>query len=314
VTRPIVLLTHPIHPDAMARMAGVAQLRVAADHSEAGLVAAVSDAVALVVRMPISRAVIEAGHRLKLVARHGVGVDYIPVETCAQRGIAVTITPDANTQSVAEWVIGAMLALAHRFGPATRRARDGRWLERDGLTGIELRGRTLGVVGYGRIGSRLAAMSQSALEMRVVAYDPYRKPEEMQASAVQWHDLDDLLGIADVVSLHAPATAETINLIDRARLEQMKQGAILINAARGALVDTEAVVEALASGRLGGLAVDGIRDEPPEADHPLFEFDNVIITPHSAALTEEALRKMGEAAADEVLRVVAGQPPLNPVK
>jgi D-3-phosphoglycerate dehydrogenase / 2-oxoglutarate reductase len=297
----------------MARMARRARLRVADDHSESGLAAAVADAVALVVRMPIPPMVIEAGHRLQLVARHGVGVDYVPVETCTRLGIPVTITPDANTQSVAEWVIGAMLGLAHRFGPAMRRVRDGRWAEREGLTGIELHGRTLGIVGYGRIGARVSAMAHSALGMRVVAHDPNRKAEEMSAANVQSLTLDDLLDVSDIVSLHAPAVAETVKLIDRTRLERMKPGAILINAARGALVDTEAVVEALALGRLGGLAVDGLDVEPPRADHPLFAFDNVIITPHSAALTDAALRNMGEAVAEEVLRLVTGQPPLNPV-
>jgi len=311
--RPLVLLTQPIHDTAMRRLEERAVVRVAEDRTEAGLIAAVKDAAALIVRDPISAAVVKSGENLRVIARHGVGTDYIPIDVCTERRIPVTITPDANSSSVAEWVIGAMIALSHRFGIAARRAREGEWRRRDGLTGFELGGRTLGIVGFGRIGARVAKMASVGLGMRVIAFDPMRDRSEIEATGAVAMSLDEVVGTADVVSLHVPATPETRRLIDSRKINLMRPGALLINSARGSLVETDALVTALADGHIAGAALDGLELEPPAATHPLLHFDNVLLTPHSAALTEEALVRMGNTAADEVLRVLAGQSPLHSV-
>lgn len=313
MARPLVLLTQPIHDTAMRRLEESAVLRVAEDRTETGLIAAVKGAAALIVRDPISAAVVMAGESLRVIARHGVGTDYIPVDVCTQRRIPVTITPDANSSSVAEWVIGAMIALSHRFGIAARRAREGEWSRRDGLTGFELGGRTLGIVGFGRIGARVAKMASVGLSMRVIAFDPIRDRSEIEATGAVAMSFDEVLGKADVISLHVPATPETRRLIDANKIGLMRPGVLLINSARGSLVETDALVAALADGRIAGAALDGLELEPPAATHPLLSFDNVLLTPHSAALTEEALVRMGNTAAEEVLRVLAGQPPLHSV-
>lgn len=294
----------------MERIANIAEIRVASDRSEQALQAQIRDAVALVVRDPITPPVIAAGSALRLVARHGVGTDYIPVEECTRRGIPVTITPGANTNAVAEWVIGTMISLAHRFGVAVSNVRNGEWKKREGLEGFELSGRILGIVGFGRIGSAVSRIAKHAFDMRVLAFDPERNAEDIAEQGAIKSGLDRLLEESDFVTLHLPSTPATRHIIDAGRLGRMKRGAILINGARGALVDTDALVAALQRGQLSGAALDGLAQEPPPPGHPLTGMSNVILTPHSAALTEEALHNMGHMVADEVERVLRGAPPL----
>lgn len=306
MSRPVVLFTQPIVASAMERIAKVASVRIAADRSETGLREQIVDAAALVVRDPIPASVIAAGKKLKLVARHGVGLDYIPVEECTRLGIPVTITPGANTNAVVEWAIGMMIALSHRFGTAIRNTRDGEWKTRDGLEGFELSGKTLGVIGFGRIGSALSSLASAAFKMRVLAFDPAQNAEQIAAHGARKVSIDEVLRESDFVSLHLPAVAETRHIINSNTLSAMKAGAILINGARGALVDAAALEVALSTGHLAGVAMDGIEDEPLPPDHPLLHRDDVILTPHSAALTIEALNNMGHMVADEVERSLRG--------
>ncbi len=312
-SRPVVLLTQPIAESALARIRAVAEVRIASDRSEQGLRDQIRDAEVLVVRDPIAPSVIEAGERLRLVARHGVGLDFIPLDECKRRGIPVTITPGANTNAVVEWVVGCMIALAHRLGTATRFTRQGEWKKRDGLEGFELSGKTLGIIGFGRIGSALSAVAKAAFAMDVLAYDPDRSAQDVAAQGARKAALDELLKNSHFVSLHLPATIDTKHIINRESLARFRKGAVLINGARGALVDTDALVDALSSGRLAGVAMDGVDTEPLPLDHPLLNHDDVILTPHSAALTKEALENMGNMVADEVERTLQGIPPRNRV-
>ncbi len=306
--RPIALLTHPIHTKAMELLRGEAEVRVLAQADEAGLLREIVEADALLVRMPVSPEVIRAGKKLKIVARHGVGLDYIPVELCTELGIPVTFTPDANTESVAEHAIGAMIALAHRFAPADRAIRLGNWAWRDRLTGIDLFERTLGIIGLGRIGSRVAEIASQAFRMRVLGHDPHISPGTTKEN-VTLVDLPELLEQSDFVTIHTPLTPQTRHTLNSARIGSMKRGSFLVNAARGGLVDTGALAAALSSGHIAGAALDVLEDEPPLPDNPLLGLENVLITPHSAALTEEAMYRMGMTAAEDIARVLRGEPP-----
>jgi D-3-phosphoglycerate dehydrogenase len=170
--RPNILLTHAIHPEAMARLQAEADVKVLADPSAQGLLREIPTTDALLVRMPIAAGAIRAGRRLRVVARHGVGLDYIPVDVCTDLGIPVVYTPDANTESVAEHVVGTMIALAHQVVRADRAVRAGRWNDRDRLMGFDIHGRTIGIVGMGRIGARVARICREGFGMRVLGHDP----------------------------------------------------------------------------------------------------------------------------------------------
>jgi D-3-phosphoglycerate dehydrogenase / 2-oxoglutarate reductase len=307
----VVLLTHSIDPEAVRLISSVAEVRILSQPDEAGLLREIAEADALLVRMPITAEAVRAGKRLRVVARHGVGLDYIPVDVCTELGIPVTFTPDANTESVAEHVIGSMIALAHRIGAADRAIRQGNWSWRDKNVGLDLFGRTLGVIGLGRIGSRVSEVAHQAFRMNVLVHDPYLPPDFAGPRGVTRVNLDELLNRSDFVTIHVPLTPKTKHMLDSDRIGSMKRGSFLINAARGGLVETEALAKALVDHHLAGAALDVLEDEPPRSDNPLLGLENVLITPHSAALTEEAMSRMGMTAAEDIVRVLRGQSAIN---
>lgn len=307
----IVLLTHPIDAAATQLLSSVAEVRLLSQPDEVGLLREIPDADALLVRMPITARAIHAGKRLRIVARHGVGLDYIPVNVCTDLGIPVTFTPDANTESVAEHVIGSMIALAHRLSPADRAIRQGNWSWREKNIGVDLFRRTLGIIGFGRIGSRVSQIASQAFGMQVRIYDPFLPSDFATPPDVTCVGLDELLSSSDFITIHVPLSPATKHLINSERISLMKRGSFFINTARGALVDTQALVEALASHHLAGAALDVLEDEPPKQDSPLLSLENVLITPHSAALTEEAMFRMGMTAAEDIVRVLRGENAIN---
>jgi len=235
---------------------------------------------------------------LKVVGRAGVGLDNVDVEAATERGILVMNTPGANATATAEHAWALLLALCRRLPAADASVRRGEW-ERGRFTGIQLAGRTLGVVGLGRVG-RLVAARGRGFGMTVLGYDPYLSVEAAAELGVELVELDGLLAGSDVVSLHAPLTDETRALIDAAALARVRPGALLVNAARGGLVDEAAVAAALADGRLGGAAFDVYAAEPP-AGSPLLEAPNVVLTPHIAASTFEAQRDVSVQIAEQVV-------------
>ena len=242
--------------------------------------------------------------RLRVVARYGVGVDRVDLEAAARHGVAVTITPGANANAVAELTIALLFALARPLVQGCEAARAGRW---SAVHGTELAGRTLGLVGLGRIGSLVAAKAR-ALGLRVLAYDPYVTAR----AEVQLVELDALCDGSDFLSLHAPLTDETRGLVDDAFLAALRPGAALINTARGELVDEDALLRALDAGRLRAAALDVLAKEPPPAAHPLLARDDVLVTPHIGPHTAEATTAMGRLALDDLLAVLSGREPRFP--
>jgi (S)-sulfolactate dehydrogenase len=270
----------------------------------ADLASAVADARALIVRnrTQVRGALLEAAPRLRVVGRLGVGLDNIDLDACRARGIAVHPATGANDVSVAEYVITAMLVLLRRAWFATPQVIAGKW-PRMSTIGREVSGRTLGLIGLGGI-ARETASRAAALGMRVVAFDPHLPADHAAWSLAGRTDLDGLLAAADVVSLHVPLTGETRNLLDAPRLARLRPGAIVINAARGGVLDESALAAALRSGHLGGAALDVFEREPLDAATAgRFEgVPNLILTPHIAGVTEESNVRVSEVTAAAVLR------------
>jgi D-3-phosphoglycerate dehydrogenase len=252
----------------------------------------------------------DAAPRLRVLSRIGVGYDNIDVAAATARGIAVCYTPQAPTVSTAEHALALLFALAKRVCASERDVRAGRWHPTFWThKGMELDGRTLGLVGAGRIGGRVAVVAR-AIGMRVIAFDPFLDDARAAELGVECvGSLDALLAESDVVSLHAPSTSQTRHMIDAARLAQMKPGALLINTARGALIDEAALVDALRSGRLGGAGLDVFEREPIDPAHPLLTLDNVVLTDHIASHTWAGHHRLYETAVLQALQALRGERP-----
>ena len=257
----------------------------------------------------IDAAVIEAATRLKVIARYGVGVDRVDVAAATRRGIVVTNTPGANSVAVAELTIGLILALSRNLCRADQATRRGEWPR---YSGVGLRGKTVGCVGFGSIGREVAARLQG-FGCRLIASDPYLKPENFAGSGVSLVALEALLASADIVSLHTALTSVTAGMADKRFFRQMKPGAFLVNTARGELIDEAALQHALESGHLRGVALDCFQQEPPRPEHPLLQFPQVIATPHTGSHTDEAMNTMGRMSLEACLAALRGEPPSHVV-
>ena len=249
---------------------------------------------------------------LRVVAVHGAGVDQVDVAACTQRGVLVTNTPGANANAVAELTLGLILSLARRIPQAASRVGAERVWGEARHTGVELKGKTLGLIGIGQVGSRLTKMAL-AMGMKVLAHDPGLKSEEIKARGARPTRYDTLLSRADFITLHAPLTPKTHHLIDRQAISKMKKGAFLVNAARGPLVDEAALARALKSGRIGGAALDVLEGEPPDPESAIFGAPNLILTPHMAGSTHECLEAIATWAGADIARVLSGKKPRYPV-
>ena len=246
--------------------------------------------------------------RLLCVSTYGAGYDTIDVAACTDAGVAVVNQAGGNADSVAEHTLGVMLALSKRIAESDRRLRRERGFTREDLTGRELRGKVLGLVGIGHIGTRVAALAR-AFGMTVLAADPYLTEPEIGRRGAESVALEALLARSDVVSLHCPRTAETLGMIDARAFARMKPGALFITTARGGIHDEAALAEALRSGRVGGAGLDVWDEEPPPLDHPLLRLDNVVATYHTAGVTHEARRNVASIAAEQIVAMLKGGRP-----
>jgi D-3-phosphoglycerate dehydrogenase / 2-oxoglutarate reductase len=251
----------------------------------------------------VDAALLARAPRLRVLARTGVGVDLVDVEEASARGIAVVITPGTGSRAVAEGVFAHALHLVKRLTPLTRLVREDRWAERAGGAVGDLDGATIGIIGYGRIGRRVGELA-AAFGMRVLAHDPVSPPP----AGVDCPDLGELAEASDVLTLHASLTKATYHLVDADFLARIRPGAILVNCGRGGLLDLDAALAALESGRLGGIGLDVFDPEPPP-HHPLFDHPNVVLTPHLMGLTRRATAATFAAAARGVSDVLAGRRP-----
>jgi D-3-phosphoglycerate dehydrogenase len=270
--------------------------------SEDELVATIPGAHAMVVRSAtkVTRRVIEAADELRVIGRAGVGIDNVDRQAATENGVIVMNTPLGNTVTTAELAISLICSLSRHIPKADRRTRTGNW-KKKGLMGTELTGKTLGVIGLGRIG-QVAAKRALGLEMNVIAHDPYltSRGGESPIQSVELLELDELLTRSDFVTLHVPLLDSTRNLLSEEKLALMKPGARLINAARGGLVDEAALATALEEGRLAGAALDVLAEEPPAADHPLVGREDVILTPHLGASSHEAQENVARQVAEQI--------------
>ena len=305
-----VYVDGPIHEEALGMLRSTTE--VVPEAVELG--AALPDVHAVLLRTAsLDAEAIERARSLRVIARHGVGVDNVAVDVAARRGIPVLITPQANLRSVAEHVFALALAVSRNLILADDTVRSGRFASRDRLIGRELSGATLGVIGLGRIGGEVARMAAWGFGMRVLGYDPWLSRGRIrERGAEPVETLPDLLRACDLVTVHVPLSGQTRGLLGRRELASMRPGSILIQTSRGGVVDEDALVEALRSGHLAGAGIDVYETEPPPQDHPFFSMEQIVLTPHTAALTEQAMRRMAVDAAKGILDVLGGADPYEP--
>lgn len=320
-----ILVVEHIHPAGEALMAEKAELVFPKPQNLEGILAAIGDCDALVVRnTKITRQIMEAAPKLAVIGRHGVGYDTVDTRAAAELGIPVVYTPAANTESVAELAIGMIISLARRLTLANKAMQAEELLSetvtmaimaRDrGLIGFDIWGKTLGVIGVGRIGSSISRKVIAAFGMKVLGNDPYVDAQTMAGYGVKKvESLEEMLPQCDIVTVNCSGGEGTRHLINARTLAAMKPGAYLVNGARGTIVDEAALIAALQEKRLAGAAIDVFDPEPPHPGNPLLHMENVIVTPHMGAMTEESLYNMATMVAQGVLDVLEGRPPRYPV-
>ena len=259
---------------------------------------------------PMPADLIGSAPDLKIIAKHGVGVDNIDVAAATAGRVIVTSTPGANSLAVAEHAVAMMLTLAKKLSDSDRMVREGRFGDKFGLATLEVSGKTIGLLGCGRIGSLVTSICRNGFGMRVLAYDPYLSDEALAGmGAVRAATLEQLARESDVVSVHAPLTPETRHVVNAEFLTQMRSTAFLINCARGELVDSRALADALADGTIAAAGIDVFEQEPPADDDPLLRQPNAIFSPHVANASAESLVRMAVTAAEEILAVLDGNQP-----
>ena len=302
-----VLVPDNVHPSALDVLNAAEGLNIVApgQMKRDELLAALPDADALIIRSAskIDAEALAAAGKLRMIARAGVGVDNVDIPVATERGIVIMNTPDGNTISTAEMTFGLMLALARQIPQAHATMLAGKW-DRKSFSGVELRGKTLGVVGFGRIG-RAVAKRAIAFEMSVIAYDPYIPADVAADLGVELVDLDTIYARSDFISLHAVLTDETRDMVNKDTIARMKDGVRIVDAARGALIHEADLAEALKSGKVAGAALDVYPTEPPPADDPLIGLPNVVHTPHLAASTEDAQIVVAVDAAKLIVEALA---------
>jgi D-3-phosphoglycerate dehydrogenase len=306
--RPVVLLTNPIHPDALATLEQHAEVRLAPDTDAQTLTRMAPDADLVIVRAPLPPDALRAGRRLRGAIRHGAGVDMIPIEEATRLGIAVANVPGRNAVSVAEYVVGQMLSLTHRLRLVDATLRVEGWAQARQLAdgSCEVAGRTVGIVGLGAIGQEVARICHEGLRAKVLGF---RRSGAAMPPHVQAVPLEELFAASDIVVLACPLDDSTRGLVGPELLQCMKASAFLINVSRGPVVNEQALVEALAGNRLAGAALDVFQEQPLPRSSPLLTMPNVILSSHLAGITADSMRRMSEGAVAQALQLLRGELP-----
>jgi D-3-phosphoglycerate dehydrogenase len=314
--RPNILTLTPMDETGMSLLRDGGNLRMATSVKPETLHREIADADALVIRTAgvIDAELMDHAPNLRVIGRHGVGYDQVDVPAATERGIQVVYTPGANTESVAEHVLAFLIGLSKHFPQQRKALLEGRYNDRTKLVGKDLTGRTIGIIGFGRIGRRVGELAKLAFNMKVLYNDIVGAPKEIEDRAgARRVELPELLRESEYVTLHVPLDSSTRRLMNRETVAMMRPEAILLNTCRGPVVEEAAVAEALDAGKLWGYGADVFTIEPPEANHPLIGRDDVMLTPHSAAQTIESLQNMARGVAEDVLGVLRGQAPRNAV-
>ena len=300
-----ILVSDPLSEQGLAILGQQFTVDVLTKLSEEELIEKIPDYDALVIRSgtQVTRKVIEAADKMKIIGRAGVGVDNVDVEAATEKGIIVTNAPEGNMLSAAEHTIAMMMGLARNIPQANASLKSKKW-ERNKFMGVEVNGKILGVIGLGRIGAEVAKRAQG-LNMDILAYDPFISEEKANELGVRLMSVHEIVKKADFITVHTPLTKDTRNIIDKREFEMMKSNVRIINCARGGIINEEALAQALKSGRIAGAAVDVFVNEPP-FDSPMLECDSLIATPHLGASTEEAQVNVAVSVAEEIVAVLNG--------
>lgn len=302
------VMTQAVCPEGMELLDGVAQVYVADNQDPNNYLDQMADADALIVRIAkCDGHAIENSPNLKVIGRTGVGYDTVDVKKATQLGIPVVITPGANNRSVAEHAVAMMFALSKNLVEAQNEMCAGNWEIRGAKKAFELEGKTVGVIGMGAIGRETAKICQGC-GMKVAGYDPFMSQEKIEALGAEYYaDYQELLKAADIITIHVPLTDETRNMIAKEQLASMKKTALIINCSRGGIINEADLVQALKDGVIAGAGTDVYCNEPPKADDPLLNCPNLIVSPHSAAQTREAVIKMAQMCVKGCLAVCRGE-------
>jgi phosphoglycerate dehydrogenase-like enzyme len=318
MARELVYILDPIHPAGVERIAAAFDVITPEQGPmQGGADARIADTSFIVIRTAeLPEALIARMPKLKAIVKHGAGVDNIPIPFATSRGVMVCNTPGGNNSTaVAEGAVTLMLAVLRRVRAMDAVVRENRWNERWKTRLGDLTEARVGLVGFGRIARFTAKICGAGFGAQLGAYDPMLPPEEIEAAGATPMGLPELLGWADVVSIHVPLTEGTRNLIGAAELARMHSGAVIVNTSRGGIIDEAALAEALKAGRIGGAGIDVFDAEPPPADHPLFGLDNVVLSPHVAGVTEASMKHMALHCAEVIETILSGARPatlLNP--
>lgn len=308
--KPLVVIGGPIHPDGIKQLEAETRVVVTDETTEEEMIAAAHDAEGILFRIKpnCTRALMAACPRLKVVGRHGVGLDTVDLKAATDLGVAVVHAPGSNSDSVAEHALMLILACAKQTLDIDKMTRTGEW-KRPPKGNMELKGKTLGIVGVGNIGRRMARLG-NALGMRVIGYDKYVADDEVRARGAEPRpDLSSVLREADVVTCHTPHTPETHHMIDAKAVAQMKEGMIFINTSRGKTQEEHALFEGLTRGKIRAAGIDVFEEEPVSPDNPLLNLPNVVVSSHMAGVTVETHRAMAMQVTAEMLRVLRGEKP-----
>lgn len=306
-----ILVTDPVHKEGLRLLEDEGfEVELAYGISGEELKEKIKDYDIIIVRSrtKVTREIIEAADNLKAICRAGVGLDNIDLKAAEERGIKILSSPEAPTVAVAELVFGLLLSLARKISYCDRMMKEGRWVKKEAL-GFELGGKTLGIIGLGRIGKEVAVRAK-AFGMRILYYDLHRPPREVEERlGVEYREFSDLLREADIITLHVPLTPKTHHLIGEKEMSLMKDGAIIVNTARGPVIDTKALLNALKSGKISGACLDVYEHEPPHEDWELelIRLPNVIATPHIGAMTVEAQRSASVILAKKIISTFKGK-------